>query len=447
MTPRRWFHLLLGAVFVPVLTLPLVWAVAIRWLRRATDAESRRWARNILALAAVDTLVVAAGGLVLAQDKVATVGGPVALAADRVVIGVVPDRAFAGPGARIDEVHPGWPADVAGVTAGDVITRVAGVEIHDPASLRAVVGDLEPGVEVALEIERGPSRLRLRVTPRRAAEVPRGDARSREPGALPASCFPRPGAPASLFLVAVAAATAALAALVARRSPVRGSARGVWWAGLSLVGGMLAAYAVPTGACVLLGPRATTDVLLAAWGSSLALAALAVAGRRSVGGVAGSSSTRTWRSAVGWGAWYILTGTVRLGVLLAAATLLAYGHDTGSNPVQAVARGLAAADRGPVLLLLFAVPAILVAPVGEEIAFRGLLQPALGPWLGPAAAIALTAVLFGAAHWYYGMRIPLVVLVGAVLGWARLTSGGLRAPIVLHVAVNAVAFTAGLLDV
>jgi len=56
-------------------------------------------------------------------------------------------------------------------------------------------------------------------------------------------------------------------------------------------------------------------------------------------------------------------------------------------------------------------------------------------------------VLFGAAHWYYGMRIPLVVLVGAVLGWARLTSGGLRAPIVLHVAVNAVAFTAGLLDV
>ena len=39
MTPRRWFHLLLGAVFIPLLTLPLVWGVAI-YTASATERAS-----------------------------------------------------------------------------------------------------------------------------------------------------------------------------------------------------------------------------------------------------------------------------------------------------------------------------------------------------------------------------------------------------------------------
>jgi membrane protease YdiL (CAAX protease family) len=85
-----------------------------------------------------------------------------------------------------------------------------------------------------------------------------------------------------------------------------------------------------------------------------------------------------------------------------------------------------------------ALPVVLFAPVGEEWAFRGLLQPALSTWLRPAAAVALTAVLFASMHWYYGLKLPLLVLVAAILGWARVVTGGLRAPIALHMLVNAV---------
>ncbi len=85
-------------------------------------------------------------------------------------------------------------------------------------------------------------------------------------------------------------------------------------------------------------------------------------------------------------------------------------------------------------------PVVVFGPVGEEWAFRGLLQPALSRWLQPAAAVALTSAIFASFHWYYGLALPLVALVGAVLGWTRIASGGLRAPIMLHVLLNALGF-------
>ncbi|HMK74323.1 MAG TPA: CPBP family intramembrane glutamic endopeptidase, partial [Myxococcaceae bacterium] len=91
-------------------------------------------------------------------------------------------------------------------------------------------------------------------------------------------------------------------------------------------------------------------------------------------------------------------------------------------------------------LLLFAVPVLLLAPVGEELTFRGLLQPALSGWMRPAAAIAITSVAFGALHWVYGLMALLVVFYGAVLGWAMVVTGRLRAPIVLHAMINALVF-------
>jgi membrane protease YdiL (CAAX protease family) len=441
MTPRRWFHVLLGAVFVPVLSLPLLWGVAIHGLRRAREPDARRWAWRILALAVVDTLVVVAGAVVLAHqdDDVETVGGPVARAEDRVVIGVLPDVTFRGPGARIREVSADGPAASAGMQAGDVVLRVNGREIGGPDALRAAVRELEPGVAVPVEVERGPSTRSLLVTPRRSSEVPRSIPADFEPRAGTA-CLARPGLDAWLHVGIVLAVTAALAAAVRRRSAL-GSARGVWWAGLSVATAGVAAWAVPAGACALLGGRTAAELVFAVWGSTLALAATALVGRGLLGAVEPWAPTRAWPSAVGWGAWYILTGAVRLGVLLGAVALLATGRDPGASPVEWMTRGFVAGDRR-LLLLLLAVPAIVLAPVGEEVAFRGLLQPELGRWLPTGGAIAVTSALFAAAHWPYGIRMPLVALVAAVLGWARAASGGLRAPIVLHALVNAVAFAA-----
>ena len=91
-------------------------------------------------------------------------------------------------------------------------------------------------------------------------------------------------------------------------------------------------------------------------------------------------------------------------------------------------------------LLLLALPVVLFGPFGEEMTFRGLLQPSLSSWLSPSAAIAITSVIFASLHWYRGLMLPLVAFFGAILGWTQLASGTLRAPIVLHILINGCGF-------
>jgi len=74
----------------------------------------------------------------------------------------------------------------------------------------------------------------------------------------------------------------------------------------------------------------------------------------------------------------------------------------------------------------------IAAGLGEELFFRGVLQPELG--LVPASLI------FGALH--VGGRATLVfggwvTLMGAMLGGLAIWTGGLLAPIVAHAAYDA----------
>ena len=85
---------------------------------------------------------------------------------------------------------------------------------------------------------------------------------------------------------------------------------------------------------------------------------------------------------------------------------------------------------GLVLVLLVIVA---LAPVAEELWFRGYL---LGRLPG-AAGVALQAALFAAWHIdLYGL--PAYLLLGAVLGVARLRSGGIAAGVLFHALYNAV---------
>ena len=57
-------------------------------------------------------------------------------------------------GALIDEAQPGTPAAEAGLKSGDVITKLNGQEVKDPADLTRHVGALKPGEKVELSFLR-----------------------------------------------------------------------------------------------------------------------------------------------------------------------------------------------------------------------------------------------------------------------------------------------------
>jgi membrane protease YdiL (CAAX protease family) len=106
------------------------------------------------------------------------------------------------------------------------------------------------------------------------------------------------------------------------------------------------------------------------------------------------------------------------------------------SPLAGMDLALAGA-RGSELVL--ALVGIGLAPgIAEELLFRGLVQRGLARHLGPAAAICLAAVLFGAFHGPPVYAASTAVL-GLYLGIAAHLAGGVRAAIACHTANNLLA--------
>lgn len=83
--------------------------------------------------------------------------------------------------------------------------------------------------------------------------------------------------------------------------------------------------------------------------------------------------------------------------------------------------------------------AIVIAPICEEVVFRGVIQRLLNRIIPPAAAIIIASALFAAAH----VAVPVAAVAfpcGIVLGWAYHRTRTLAVPIAIHALNNALAW-------
>ena len=74
----------------------------------------------------------------------------------------------------------------------------------------------------------------------------------------------------------------------------------------------------------------------------------------------------------------------------------------------------------------------LLAGVGEELLFRGVLQGGLAQKLGPWLALGVASLLFGLAHFVNWSYALVACVMGGYLGGLWLASGNLLTPIVTH---------------
>jgi uncharacterized protein len=74
----------------------------------------------------------------------------------------------------------------------------------------------------------------------------------------------------------------------------------------------------------------------------------------------------------------------------------------------------------------------LLAGVGEELLFRGVVQTKLGEWTTPIMGLAITSLLFGLAHALSKLYLLFAVAVGGYLGWLALDYNDLVAPMIAH---------------
>lgn len=89
--------------------------------------------------------------------------------------------------------------------------------------------------------------------------------------------------------------------------------------------------------------------------------------------------------------------------------------------------------------ILAFVSLVIVAPVAEEIIFRGYLLGKLRKYAADWIAVLLTAALFALAHFQLNVSLDTFAL-GVVLCYLRIFSGSIWASIFLHMLKNGVAY-------
>jgi membrane protease YdiL (CAAX protease family) len=138
--------------------------------------------------------------------------------------------------------------------------------------------------------------------------------------------------------------------------------------------------------------------------------------------------------------WLIATG-LGLSVLVATLQLLTVSN-SADTPFEKMLQD-------PASRLVIGLFSVTVAPIAEELFFRGFLQPLCVATMGVFPGILVTSILFGALHLaQYGFIWQIGVLltgVGFLLGAVRHLTGSTRASTIVHIAFNSLPFLALLL--
>ncbi len=124
-----------------------------------------------------------------------------------------------------------------------------------------------------------------------------------------------------------------------------------------------------------------------------------------------------------------------LGIVLVGVGLLSQHLPAPSHPITEDFARASGLD----WFAIFVVAAVL-APLVEELTFRGLMLPALATRLKPIAAVLLCGFVFAAIHPQGPLIWPALMTTGAVAAYLRYLTGSLVPSIVLHVVHNGLIF-------
>lgn len=411
---RRNLHIALAGILVMLLS-PLVSMWAALQLPKGS-----RWRRWVLALAGFD-LVLCVGLLATGATKASPEEAP---SSGRPRIGVTLQPASSEEGVGIASVHPGSPAEQAGVRAGDRVRSVDDQPV-DQAAFTKVIADTPEGASRHLRVQRGGETLDIQVTPQShwkgAPKAPPSSPADRDAFSSSAPLF---------GLLAVATSLLILAALAWRRGVPP-------WLAL----GVLAGTALPSVVSMAMasaGPGSLIGSLVAALVGTLLMLLVAALCVKRAPALSASAPMRSL-PAFAWSLFYTLTGSARAWALVAVLQALSRGRT--HSPAEVFGDAFSS---GPVAMAVFVVAGAVVAPIAEELLFRGVLLPWLASWMRPAVAVIVSAGVFGLGHLYYGLGVLVPVVYGLVLGWLRLRTGRLGPCVALHMLFNTLA-TIGLL--
>ena len=94
---------------------------------------------------------------------------------------------------------------------------------------------------------------------------------------------------------------------------------------------------------------------------------------------------------------------------------------------------------------IYILSALLLAPIFEEILFRGIILRGLLSTYSPSKSIIISAIIFGIFHGQLSM-IPGAIFLGLCFGYVYFKTNSLGSPILLHFAANLFGIIASLIN-
>jgi len=232
---------------------------------------------------------------------------------------------------------------------------------------------------------------------------------------------------------------------VAEADALMSAGRRLLWAMSGWLGGTVASVMAATVALLIIGGASgdfDTSDLTIGWIVLVQVPLwLGLLGAPALAGRAGLD----WRRQLGW-SMRAVDVPVGVGVGLALQLVLVpllyvpifwLFEDLAPSDVESAARDLTDRVNTPFDVSALVLLTVVMAPLAEEVFFRGLVQGALQDGLGPAVAVPVASVIFAASHLQL-VQAPALVLVGVAHGLLMWRTGRLGAALWSHLAFNAV---------
>jgi membrane protease YdiL (CAAX protease family) len=137
----------------------------------------------------------------------------------------------------------------------------------------------------------------------------------------------------------------------------------------------------------------------------------------------------------------ILETTIMIYLVLIPIQLLIWGYGwvLGDAGFKAPTNPFMHFDIGADIIYIF-ISIVILAPLIEEVFFRGYMFKLLLDQLGDNPAILVTSVLFAVVHINLYTFLPILIM-GGVMGWARKRTGSIVPSLVMHSMNNLIALT------
>lgn len=141
---------------------------------------------------------------------------------------------------------------------------------------------------------------------------------------------------------------------------------------------------------------------------------------------------------VSWG-WLLLAPLLVIGLLVVGAALVSaisalQGQPFVNPQVQDITQGQ---QLTPIHLIMLFLGIAIVAPIVEELFFRGMLYPLLRRGLPEWLAIVANAAIFAALH-FIPILLPILFVMGLLLTFVRARTNSIIPSILIHALNNAV---------